>query len=181
MSHVDNGSSPLTRGKPSVREICQACFRLIPAHAGKTTVRRARFPPRTAHPRSHGENEEFASCLDEVTGSSPLTRGKLAPAGSPRPKRRLIPAHAGKTAAVISPPTSWSAHPRSRGENFPLKSRFFCLAGSSPLTRGKHNKGAITRAFLRLIPAHAGKTHWLFRLPIHIEAHPRSRGENSAP
>ena len=178
MSHVDNGSSPLTRGKPSVREICQACFRLIPAHAGKTTVRRARFPPRAAHPRSHGENEEFASCLDEVTGSSPLTRGKLAPAGSPRPKRRLIPAHAGKTAAVISPPTSWSAHPRSRGENSLAVSFADTYRGSSPLTRGKLDIFENTHCRCRLIPAHAGKTSPLVSPDCQATAHPRSRGEN---
>ena len=50
------GSSPLTRGK--LEDMCGVSLsqRLIPAHAGKTRPRDARFPPGQAHPRSRGEN-----------------------------------------------------------------------------------------------------------------------------
>ena len=50
--------------------------------------------------------------------------------------------------------------------------------GSSPLTRGKHQRLRLGRPRIRLIPAHAGKTRigaWPHLLPW---AHPRSRGEN---
>ena len=55
--------------------------------------------------------------MSAVTGSSPLTRGKLDVGRQSVIVSGLIPAHAGKTEAI--PPTSSTsaAHPRSRGEN----------------------------------------------------------------
>ena len=55
------GSSPLTRGKLLWRDHCRVLHRLIPAHAGKTDPARRRRGPRTAHPRSRGENSRRAS------------------------------------------------------------------------------------------------------------------------
>ena len=51
-------------------------------------------------------------------------------------------------------------------------------AGSSPLTRGKHEAGATKTLRIGLIPAHAGKTWIVFDAAERSEAHPRSRGEN---
>ena len=70
-----------------------------------------------AHPRSRGENATRLVTLGILAGSSPLTRGKLAGAKTLADGRRLIPAHAGKTASV------------AKGLE--------TLSGSSPLTRGK--------------------------------------------
>ena len=72
------GSSPLTRGKQSVYKPGLARNGLIPAHAGKTrrTVRRS--PVSRAHPRSRGENALVGYPGAWLTGSSPLTRGKLS-------------------------------------------------------------------------------------------------------
>ena len=53
--------------------------------------------------------------------------------------------------------------------------------GSSPLTRGKLADQAMTLDGLGLIPAHAGKTYAISGLLPVVRAHPRSRGENSAP
>ena len=152
------GSSPLTRGK-HVQESCGlAPSRLIPAHAGKTadgvhfcvpfggSSPLTRGKPasagksaarRVAHPRSRGENEGYSLDGRLDPGSSPLTRGKPLTICSSQSYRRLIPAHAGKTARV-----TWSlrprwAHPRSRGENCSRKSQPGYPPGSSPLTRGK--------------------------------------------
>ena len=50
--------------------------------------------------------------------------------------------------------------------------------GSSPLTRGKRNVGALTELQARLIPAHAGKTRAGGSSVGEGRAHPRSRGEN---
>ena len=50
-------------------------------------------------------------------GSSPLTRGKRLPKVRDFLRRRLIPAHAGKTRASEGPRIRPRAHPRSRGEN----------------------------------------------------------------
>ena len=91
------GSSPLTRGKRARARSRGQRVRLIPAHAGKTSRRSRSTRSTPAHPRSRGENGGRVAGLRGVRGSSPLTRGK--PHGVPqRPvRRRLIPAHAGKT------------------------------------------------------------------------------------
>ena len=111
---------------------------LIPAHAGKTFVQ--------------------ASKSSVVSGSSPLTRGKLSGWTPRRRPRRLIPAHAGKT-------------PGSRR-------CLVCEVGSSPLTRGKHDVVQLPVLTGRLIPAHAGKTPFPLGRRRCGRAHPRSRGEN---
>ena len=70
------GSSPLTRGKRSRSPSSVNGTGLIPAHAGKTPVRRASRRPSSAHPRSRGENWIVISEHKRGLGSSPLTRGK---------------------------------------------------------------------------------------------------------
>ena len=154
------GSSPLTRGKlPAVR-LDSRPSRLIPAHSGKTKPTAWCRPACTAHPRSRGENELPQTRNVLSGGSSPLTRGK--PAGPPRRRagRRLIPAHAGKTAGA--------------GAGIAARS------GSSPLTRGKHREVDKRGDATRLIPAHAGKTSHSVATPVLMPAHPRSRGENGS-
>ena len=93
------GSSPLTRGKLGVWGVACRSVRLIPAHAGKTRIADANSPWSAAHPRSRGENFEMPVCRMPQAGSSPLTRGKLRRSFRFVGRSRLIPAHAGKTAA----------------------------------------------------------------------------------
>ena len=136
-----------------------------------------------------------------IQGSSPLTRGKLGRCELSHVCLRLIPAHAGKTLVPASRMVIGGAHPRSRGENTRSSCSRSARAGSSPLTRGKRNcpgrrrkrqgsspltrgKPSVALAFLRisgLIPAHAGKTAVRSGSGSCRPAHPRSRGENSAP
>ena len=152
------GSSPLTRGKPSSCTLRPRTARLIPAHAGKTSRASRTSCQAPAHPRSRGENPSLVTHSVGVSGSSPLTRGKpLARARGDR-RRRLIPAHAGKTMRCRHPTAQGAAHPRSRGENRILKSSARKKGGSSPLTRGKRTGRAAGHAARGLIPAHAGKT-----------------------
>ena len=131
------GSSPLTRGKLAV--VLGSAHRrgLIPAHAGKTSIRSSRLPISRAHPRSRGENVMPVAAQIGQAGSSPLTRGKLTRPTPSQSRRGLIPAHAGKTDRRASCLIVQRAHPRSRGENeFDVK-RVPDQEGSSPLTRGK--------------------------------------------
>ena len=93
------GSSPLTRGKRVPPQRDGEAEGLIPAHAGKTRQRPGSLPARTAHPRSRGENERMPLIMPWMTGSSPLTRGKLIDWFKTYLLPGLIPAHAGKTAA----------------------------------------------------------------------------------
>ena len=135
---VVTGSSPLTRGK---RNAAQS--------VGEWPL---------AHPRSRGENVRCDVHKVKGAGSSPLTRGKRCHAGSPQQRRRLIPAHAGKTVAAPLTSQRATAHPRSRGENSDEVLCGFADGGSSPLTRGKPKLPAYSFARAGLIPAHAGKT-----------------------
>ena len=153
------GSSPLTRGKHTRREITRNEHGLIPAHAGKTTACPAARPAGRAHPRSRGDNEGSIALAAVMVGSSPLTRGKRTAA----PRR--VPAGV--------------AHPRSRGENFETCASADCAAGSSPLTRGKLVIGVDKALKIGLIPAHAGKTVCAMSINPSVWAHPRSRGENT--
>ena len=131
------GSSPLTRGKQWWGEERCPASGLIPAHAGKTRASRAWMMTGGAHPRSRGENDTFEAALIAASGSSPLTRGKRAGGPCARGRRRLIPAHAGKTWSGRPRTRSRAAHPRSRGENVTMDRICGDVRGSSPLTRGK--------------------------------------------
>ena len=156
---TSTGSSPLTRGKPFIRDDADLESRLIPAHAGKTgLVLNVHVSP-PAHPRSRGENP------------NPSLTHKRA--------RRLIPAHAGKTCSWSPQPGAYKAHPRSRGENLSLMNTLDRARGSSPLTRGKLETPVEDKTNDGLIPAHAGKTPSLTSLRAWKGAHPRSRGENA--
>ena len=73
-----------------------------------------------AHPRSRGENIDRYPRHYCTAGSSPLTRGKRFASVPQRIAKRLIPAHAGKTAREVPRDIFSGAHPRSRGENVPL-------------------------------------------------------------
>ena len=144
-----------------VAVVCEALRGLIPAHAGKTLEGRDRRHHQPAHPRSRGENARARRLARRLQGSSPLTRGKLCARERDAHGGGLIPAHAGKTwRAMDSPATG---------------------CGSSPLTRGKHALFFSDDAVSGLIPAHAGKTPRLDAVLGQVEAHPRSRGENSRP
>ena len=173
------GSSPLTRGKHDGHVLGGVHDGLIPAHAGKTGRTPTRAKSSTAHPRSRGENRGSRIYRPCYVGSSPLTRGKLAAELGLRRGEGLIPAHAGKTRELVNhAPYRW-AHPRSRGENAYFDWIGSIDEGSSPLTRGKRLRATAGIAKCGLIPAHAGKTNSGTQLLRTVEAHPRSRGENS--
>ena len=172
------GSSPLTRGKHAAVASQEIVGRLIPAHAGKTPGAAPRWTEPTAHPRSRGENLGSAFGRDNPEGSSPLTRGKPGITVKHNGNERLIPAHAGKTSTCGRRSTSWTAHPRSRGENAAAWTDEVAATGSSPLTRGKRLVKFLGGDLARLIPAHAGKTSCSVEPLGSVGAHPRSRGEN---
>ena len=116
--------------------------------------------------------------MDQLTGSSPLTRGKQAGGPPDVGEHRLIPAHAGKTTLSQVGGYPSGAHPRSRGENAARPALRIWRGGSSPLTRGKPHLVDLDHESQGLIPAHAGKTAPEGRTESLPRAHPRSRGEN---
>ena len=174
------GSSPLTRGKRAHEVSRSSDGRLIPAHAGKTDAHRTVNVLPQAHPRSRGENMGGGCRVRRCWGSSPLTRGKPEVGDVVAGEARLIPAHAGKTPSCARWLPSWSAHPRSRGENDVAAVDTMPDTGSSPLTRGKRREPSRWLRAERLIPTHAGKTRSSDARMRAVRAHPRSRGENRA-
>ena len=131
------GSSPRGRGKPPPEGGRRWPGGLIPARAGKTTIRRARRRYREAHPRAGGENVGDGEAAHRARGSSPRGRGKRrghAPSDSPS---GLIPARAGKTEADEAAQLRRQAHPRAGGENLIGVAADLSAQGSSPRGRGK--------------------------------------------
>ena len=157
-AYLNEGSSPLTRGKRFAAGGQGPRPGLIPAHAGKTG--------------------EVLWTGQDSGGSSPLTRGKRLLGRRLRGVQRLIPAHAGKTCVRRRAAWPMTAHPRSRGENPHLGYVEVYAQGSSPLTRGKPPVVGETCRCDGLIPAHAGKTSSTSWATSWTWAHPRSRGEN---
>ena len=94
-----DGSSPLTRGAHNSTLLSNVHNRLIPAHAGSTIKAFDFHSHYQAHPRSRGEHSNLTTITHFVPGSSPLTRGAPRVSIWARVWMRLIPAHAGSTAA----------------------------------------------------------------------------------
>ena len=147
-----------------------------------------------------GENVKLPASKSRISGSSPRVRGKLLPSRCVAPRRRLIPACAGKTYALHCGRRWTGAHPRVCGENNMFLKVLVWTGGSSPRVRGKQALVEVKTAMAGLIPACAGKTVYtapayyttglipacagktLYEgaLPPDAPAHPRVCGENSA-
>ena len=97
-----NGSSPRMRGKPVLAIVRHLRVRIIPAHAGQTAYR-SQGPSRPSdHPRACGANSSTTGYMMARAGSSPRLRGKLPDRHAALEHARIIPAHAGQTAAVAT-------------------------------------------------------------------------------
>ena len=131
------GSSPLTRGKVQGSRKGQYHHGIIPAYAGKSSIKQLGISARQDHPRLRGEKglDVHGATIDE--GSSPLTRGKENGLGDISIKGRIIPAYAGKSVLFDIYDAAAQDHPRLRGEKGSVKFSSRNHSGSSPLTRGK--------------------------------------------
>ena len=172
------GSSPRVRGKRCCPDWPTSPGGLIPARAGKTAP--PSTPPRQlwAHPRACGENSLQIGHQLPSFGSSPRVRGKLDRGDDRRPRRRLIPARAGKTPPGRRASSRPAAHPRACGENRQSMALTAHKKGSSPRVRGKPVFTPAVPAEDRLIPARAGKTRSPTPSTAPRLAHPRACGEN---
>ena len=131
---------------------------LIPAWAGKTSLRDSPHSLSRAHPRVGGENNFNAAQMLQGLGSSPRGRGKLTTHGRIEVTNGLIPAWAGKTARSLIATRRERAHPRVGGENRKVPLGASGQAGSSPRGRGKQVELTPKGPPHGLIPAWAGKT-----------------------
>ena len=174
----DGGSSPRRRGKHIVALLAHCAFRLIPAQAGKTWVRRWWGRRAPAHPRAGGENADVVNLYRMSTGSSPRRRGKRRPLEGRLVDNGLIPAQAGKTTRSLPGFLRRWAHPRAGGENGKTQIGSHAPLGSSPRRRGKHPVNRLPMVVIGLIPAQAGKTLPRCGSTQSRTAHPRAGGEN---
>ena len=170
------GSSPLARGLRAPRHGLREQGRIIPARAGFTPTASHGDSHTRDHPRSRGVYRPARRERAQSHGSSPLARGL------PRRHERacgrggIIPARAGFTNRILYPGKIEKDHPRSRGVYYRPRTPVFNRLGSSPLARGLRAGGGCGWRENRIIPARAGFTHTIFRLPETFPDHPRSRG-----
>ena len=125
------------RGKLRHRHRRHAGGRIIPAHAGQTSLPWRYEPFRSDHPRACGANPELRGSKIAVIGSSPRMRGKRCPLALAAIRMRIIPAHAGQTAGRRESYIPRADHPRACGANPQAAVRPQVFAGSSPRMRGK--------------------------------------------
>ena len=114
-------------------------------------------------------------------GSSPHTRGTPWLHWVLCITVRFIPTHAGNTPslAVFHP---WLAvHPHTRGEHLAAIDQEQWDAGSSPHTRGTHQKHTRRGHMHRFIPTHAGNTPKAYAPGPYASVHPHTRGEHTPP
>ena len=105
-------------------------------------------------------------------------RGKLAGHNCAIQRRRITPAHAGKTSLDILHNALSKDHPRACGENIHRGFVRQFDTGSPPRMRGKLKIPSPSQSIQRITPAHAGKTPSCDGRPPEYEDHPRACGEN---
>ena len=171
---------PRIRGEHPADGVDNPWFpRIIPAYAGSTPgpsppwrhpggssphtrgarrLRTSRRRWRGDHPRIRGEHSPVAPPYSKHEGSSPHTRGALLHAHTALKTTRIIPAYAGSTRRITTPPRRRADHPRIRGEHCQAILPVSSLAGSSPHTRGAPDRGQARQPRHGIIPAYAGST-----------------------
>ena len=153
--------------------------RIIPAHAGQT-LEGARKRVETAdHPRACGANPAATLFASPATGSSPRMRGKHTCGAVVIVNVRIIPAHAGQTAARVRTSHPHKDHPRACGANEAGHRLDSDRQGSSPRMRGKRHRLGVGTLRSRIIPAHAGQTPALNGIMWSSSDHPRACGANN--
>ena len=113
------GSSPHARGTGRPDRGAAFASRIIPACAGNRSQRWNDQSTWADHPRMRGEQADAKTYRDPFGGSSPHARGTVQLVDHRILLRRIIPACAGNSAALM---ITWRAdpdHPRMRGEQFP--------------------------------------------------------------
>ncbi len=155
---ITAGPPPPARGEPSLALTAGAAGRTTPACAGRTQTRWVTGCPSTDHPRLRGEHPDLASVWTVAIGPPPLARGALHRGTVVLALCRSTPARAGSTPPGRNAPTSWTVHPRSRGEHDQVRFGGFPARGPPPLARGALLRAGEVLAEGRSTPARAGST-----------------------
>ena len=90
------GSPPPMRGKVCETMKFIPSSRITPAYAGKSCFVASSVYSQTDHPRLCGEKGNWKTRSEQLLGSPPPMRGKVAPSTPKRKIMRITPAYAGK-------------------------------------------------------------------------------------
>ena len=104
-------------------------------------------------------------------------RGKESPQQYTTGRRRITPAHAGKSRTVWFGITGKRDHPRTCGEKTGATINNLRQAGSPPHMRGKDTEKRRLLHEARITPAHAGKSRCARKRKNGKKDHPRTCGE----
>jgi hypothetical protein len=178
LAPLDEGLSPLARGKHCARLAWRRGAGPIPAGAGETRSEGVLAPFVGAYPRWRGGNRRSSWVSSSAKGLSPLARGKPRISALPGRSRGPIPAGAGETRPTSSRRTPGRAYPRWRGGNRTSVVPAHLQWGLSPLARGKPNRKSHGRQQGGPIPAGAGETIPILLSACATTAYPRWRGGN---
>ena len=151
------GSPPHMRGKADERVLVLLHYGITPAHAGKRSAIARLEAGDWDHPRTCGEKQTTSlDCLPFI-GSPPHMRGKGKTVKPKIDKKRITPAHAGKSVYLAPVDTS--------------------LSGSPPHMRGKVVELFVLLVHHGITPAHAGKSLAQSSAKQVSKDHPRTCGE----
>ena len=129
------------------------------------------------HPRPCGEKHSHLMQTGHLSGSPPPMRGKVGHFKRPPSTYGITPAHAGKSDSVPVLALIVKDHPRPCGEKALRRNDIRLYPGSPPPMRGKVRGGANGYFYIRITPAHAGKS-LCARITDHkVWDHPRPCGE----
>ena len=95
--HAVHGSPPHVRGKADLLNLRTFCKRITPAYAGKRMPGISAKSCPTDHPRMCGEKALSTFSSLKNSGSPPRMRGKVYIGKINWAKKRITPAHAGKS------------------------------------------------------------------------------------
>ena len=153
-----------------------AFFRIIPAHAGFTSVACSTASSPWDHPRTRGVYAVHDGRGHWLVGSSPHARGLRLPLRLRREAEGIIPARAGFTRRPRRPRPPPPDHPRMRGVYLRRPDVVAPEDGSSPHARGLLGEAAGHPLGDGIIPACAGFTERGHAGIAATKDHPRMRG-----
>ena len=165
------------RGKAFANYVTLGRERITPAYAGKRTTLPASFPSIEDHPRLCGEKMDLLKAVNASSGSPPPMRGKVCIIQPIVIDRRITPAYAGKSGAIVFGAFKLRDHPRLCGEKNIFRQYEFGIIGSPPPMRGKVPRSSVILDCVRITPAYAGKSGIVHAECENLWDHPRLCGE----
>ena len=131
---------------------------ITPAYAGKRYIFKGLLCGFKDHPRLCGEKCAEPSIVVTIQGSPPPMRGKVVRAIPDILRKRITPAYAGKSVALVTLDRVFGDHPRLCGEKATPDRTMKLVQGSPPPMRGKGHTCHICDTSKRITPAYAGKS-----------------------